>query len=273
MIGTSSPSFINKGLRSLNSSLRDLTATFTKLASGLRINKASDDAAGLAVASNLSMAARLDSQALRNVGDAQSALTIADGAVTQIQGMNERRAELAMQAANGTYSDEQRAIMQQEFDQLGQEIQRTTEATEFNGVKLLQGDSFSVQIGADGSSGSSLSVGGLTIGSAFVSAGALDISTQNGAQSAIAAVKEFSQVVSTQRTGSIGAALSRLSSIENSLTTSREASTSAFSRLMDFDVASGAADLVTQSIRSQAGIATLAQSKNINALAAGLLLG
>ena len=273
MIGASSSNFTNKSVRSLNTSLKELSNTFAKLASGMRINKASDDAAGLAVASSLSTSARLDGQAMRNVGDAQSALAIADGAVTQIQDMSSRRAELAMQAANGTYSDEQRAVMQAEFDQLGQEIQRTAETTEFNGTKLLNGESISVQVGSDGSAGSSLSVGGLTVASTFASGGSLNISTQAGAQAALTSVQNFSQAINTQRTQSIGAAQSRLSSVESTLSTSREAKLGAYSRITDADIASESANLVMQDIRAKGGVAVLAQSKNISALAVSMLLG
>lgn len=253
--------------------MRDLSNTFAKLASGLRINKAADDAAGLAVAAGISISARMDSQAMRNVGDAQSALSIADGAVGQIQGLNERRAELAMQASNGTYSDEQRATMQAEFNQLGQEIQRLTESTGFNGTKLLKGDSISVQVGADGSSGSSLSVGGLTIDSAFAAGGSLDISTQAGAQAALAAVQDFSQTVSTQQTEFIGAAQSRLSSIESNLVSSRDAKIEAASRITDADIATESANLVSQTIQTQASVAVIAQANQASAMTMKMLLG
>jgi len=273
MIQSSYPTFVNKGLRALNSSLKDLSTTFTKLTSGMRINKAADDAAGLAVASNLSTSARLESQALRNIGDAQSALSVADGAVSQIQGMNERRMELAMQSANGTYSTEQRAAMQAEYQQLGEEIQRTTETTEFNGTKLLNGESLSIQVGITNSPDASLSVGGLDIGSAFAASAASDISTQAGAQAALATTQGFSKSVSSQRTEYIGSAQSRLGSIESTITTSREATMGSYSRIMDADIANESANLTMQSIRAQAGVSMLAQSKNINSLAVSMLLG
>jgi flagellin len=273
MIQSSYPTFINKGLRALNSSLKELSTTFTKLTSGMRINKAADDAAGLAVASNLSTSARLESQALRNAGDAQSALSVADGAVSQIQGMNERRMELAMQSANGTYSSEQRAAMQAEYQQLGEEIQRTAETTEFNGTKLLNGESLSIQVGITNSPDASLSVGGLDIGSAFAASAASDISTQAGAQAALATTQDFSKSVSSQRTEYIGSAQSRLSSLENTITNSREATIGAYSRITDAYIADESANLTMQSIRAQAGVAVLAQSKNINSLAVGMLLG
>jgi flagellin len=273
MIGASFPLNVSKTINSLNSSIKDLAGTFTKLASGLRINKAADDAAGLAVAISTQVGARMDSQAMRNIGDAQSALSIADGSVSQIQDLNARRAELAMQASNGSYSDEQRATMQAEFSQLGEEIQRITESTEFNGIKLLNGEAISVQVGTNDSADSALSVGGMTVGSAFTSGGSLDISTQSGAQAALEAVQTFSETVNTQRTDSIGAAQSRLSSIESNLATSREAKLGAASRIMDADIASGAANSVIESIRSQASTAVLAQANQANAVNMKMLLG
>lgn len=271
MIGSSTPSFISKGINSLNSSLRDITRTFSRIASGLRINAAVDDAAGLALATGFQMGARLDSQALRNIGDAQSALSIADGSVAQIQELNGRRAELAMQAANGTYSDEQRAAMQQEFGQLGEEIQRITETTEFNGTQLLNGESISFQVGTDGSAGASLAVGGLTIGSAFVAGGSLDISTQAGAQAALGAVQQFTETVSTQRSGSIGAAQSRLGSLEESVAVGREEKIGAASRITDADIASESANLVIQEIRARASMAVLGQSNTLGSYVLDLL--
>jgi flagellin len=273
MIGATFSSNISRGINSLNSSMMDLGKTFTKLTSGMRINKAADDAAGLAVATSIQVSALMDSQAMRNVGDAQSALSIADGAVGQIQDLNARRAELAMQASNGTYSDEQRATMQAEFSQLGSEIQRLTESTEFNGTKLLNGEAVSVQVGSDGSPGSSLSVGGLAIGDALAAGGSLDISTQAGAQAALGAVQTFTETVNTQRTDSIGAAQSRLSSIQTNLATSREAKLGAASRITDADIASEAANVVMQSIRTQASAAVIAQANRADALNMKTLLG
>lgn len=273
MIGASFSANVSGTLTSLRSSMKDLGNTYTKLASGMRINKASDDAAGLAIAISTQVSALMDSQAMRNVGDAQSALSIADGAVGQIQDLNSRRAELAMQASNGTYSDEQRATMQAEFSQLGAEIERISQSTEFNGTKLLNGEAISVQVGTDGSSDSSLSVGGMNVSSALAGGGSLDISTQAGAQAALEAVQTFTETVNTQRTDSIGAAQSRLSSIQSNLATSREAKMGAASRITDADIASEAANVVMQSIRSQASAAVLAQANQSSAVNMKMLLG
>lgn len=271
MIGSSTPSFITKGINALNSSLQDLSRTFSRLASGLRLNTAADDAAGLALATGFQMGARIDSQALRNIGDAQSALAIADGSVAQIQELNERRAELAMQAANGTYSGEQRAALQQEFGQLGEEIQRITETTQFNETKLLNGESFAVQVGADSSTAASVVVGGLALGNAYGASGPLDISTQAGAQSALVGVRQFSQTVSVQRADSIGAAQSRLSSLADAIIVRKEQRLGAAARITDGDFAAETANSVMQQIRVRASVAMLSQSNNLDAAVLALL--
>lgn len=274
MVDSSPPGLIIRGISSLNSSLQDLSRTFSRIASGLRINSAADDAAGLALATSFRMAARLDGQALRNIGDAQSALSIADGSVAQIQEINARRAELAMQAANGAYSDEQRAALQQEFGQLGDEIQRIAETTEFNGTKLLNGELFSVQVGvssASASSGSAVSVGGLTIGNAYAASGPLDISSQTGAQVALGAVQQFSQTVSAQQANSLGAAQARLSSLADSVSVRREEGIGAAARITDTDFATETVNRVIQEIRTRASVAVLSQSKNLDASVLALL--
>lgn len=273
MISTSFSSFASKGISSLNSSLKNLSDSYAKLSSGLRINRAADDAAGLAISSNLLNGARLDSQALSNIGDAQSALNIADGATQQISDINTRRAELAMQASNGTYSDAQRSVMQQEFDQLGQEMQRIAQTTEFNGTKLLDGQAISVQVGTDSSSNSSINVGGLSVTSSLSQGGSLDISTQAGAQAALGAVQDFSQTLNTQRAESIGAAQSRLNSASSVVSESRLAKMDAGSRIVDANIAEVAASLSKQQVQAKASVAMIAQAKNLDGATVSMLLG
>jgi flagellin len=163
--------------------------------------------------------------------------------------------------------------MQAEFSQLGDEIQRITQSTEFNGSKLLNGEAISVQVGSDGSSDSALSVGGLTVSDALSASGSLDISTQAGAQAALGAVQTFTETVNTQRTDSIGAAQSRLSSIQSNLATAREAKLGAASRITDADIAAEAANVVMQSIRTQASAAVIAQANKADAQTIEKFLG
>jgi flagellin len=138
-----------------------LSSAFERLASGLRINRPSDDAAGLAFASTLNAQSRLHSTAIRNINDANSYLSIAEGAMQELSSITLRIAELAEQAANGSFSGTQRAALDDEAQQLALEFSRIVQSTRFNGRNLLDGSSgpLAVQVGTNGSFSSVLNVG------------------------------------------------------------------------------------------------------------------
>ena len=125
--------------RRLNGNSSALSNIYERLASGLRLNHASDDPAGLSIASSLNSNARIYGQGLRNVNDAIGMLNIADGAFDELTNITGRLKELAEQSANGTYSQPQRNAMQTEFDALATEYNRIIAVTKFNGVTLLDG--------------------------------------------------------------------------------------------------------------------------------------
>ena len=141
--------------RKLGQTSAALSRTFERLASGQRINRASDDAAGLAIAESLKKDVRVYSQAVRNVNDGLSALYIAEGALDQLSAITMRQQELAAQAANGTYSLSQRRAMNTEANALVEEFNRIVESTSFNGMQLIDNSLSEVRIqcgyGADGS--------------------------------------------------------------------------------------------------------------------------
>ena len=136
-IGSNISSF--KALRSLDSSTRDLSSVYERLSSGQRINRASDDAAGLAVASSLNAKSRIYSQGIRNVNDGLSMLTIAEGALSSLRDIVTRVSELSEQAASGSYSPKQRVELDREADSLLKEYNRLIQSTSFNGTKILDG--------------------------------------------------------------------------------------------------------------------------------------
>ncbi len=139
--------------RGLNQASHALSSTLEQLSSGLRINRASDDAAGLSVATQLNVTGRVFTQAIRNLNDGASAIGIAEGALTSLRDITTRQLELAEQAANGTYSSAQRKAMNTEANKLVEEFNRIIEGTSFNGMKLLDpalGNVF-VQAGYGGS--------------------------------------------------------------------------------------------------------------------------
>ncbi|MCB0321145.1 MAG: flagellin FliC, partial [Bdellovibrionales bacterium] len=148
--------------RALDSSSRGLQTAFERLASGLRINRAMDDAAGLAIAENLRADARIASVAMRNASDGISIISITDGAISSITNVLTRLAELAEQSANGVYGNGQRSAIQLEFTALMSEVERIAMTTEFNGLNLLSGGSgVTFQVGFDGTSVSQVAYSGV----------------------------------------------------------------------------------------------------------------
>lgn len=272
--------------RMLSNSSSALGKTYEKLSSGQRINKASDDAAGLAIAASLKVNAKIATVAIRNAQDGISALAVADGALSSIGSVLDRLGELAEQSANGTYSSVQRSALHQEFVALGSEIERIATTTTFNGVNLLASGASAVsfQIGFDSSSlsqivmdpngGASLQKLGLAGTNSSTLTFSLNDSTsdlaQSAARSALAAVNGAITSLTTLR-GSLGTVEARLQSAISNLTTSRENIQAAESRIMDVDVAAEAAELTRLNILQQAGSAVLAQANQQPSLAVSLL--
>ena len=137
-----------KARTQLDRATQGISKSFERLSSGLRINSAVDDAAGLAVSSSLNVDIRISRRGKLNVSDGASAVDIASSAVTQISSLLTRMAELANQSANGTFSDSQRKPIQREYEQLDREIRRIAETTSFNGLDLLKGEQVTSQSAA-----------------------------------------------------------------------------------------------------------------------------
>lgn len=264
--------------RRLSEASLRLSDVFEKLSSGQRINKASDDAAGLAIADSLRADQRIASVAIRNANDGVSVVAIADGALSQISAILTRMAELAEQSANGVFSNDQRSALQNEFAALGSEIQRIADTTVFNGVTLLSGSTnITLQIGLDNSLDSRLTISNVqaqlqNIGLANTGSKALNraVSTQEAAQTALQTVKEAITSISSIR-GNLGAAESRLRVAINNLSVMRENFGGAESRIRDADISFEAAELTRLTILQQAGSAVLAQANQQPSLALALL--
>lgn len=262
-----------KAQRTLGISTEGLQKTYERLSSGQRINRASDDAAGLAIADSLRAAARVASVAVRNANDGISTIAIADSALGEIGNVLSRLAELAEQSANGVFSTVQRSALQNEFTALGSEIERIAVTTEFNGVKLLSGGSELVlQVGFNSGSTSrisytgvqgtlqSLALAGIGNSSLQYSISGLNIADgQSASRLALDAVNSaISSLASTR--GVLGATESRLQVAINNLSVARENFLAAESRIRDVDVASEAAELTRLGILQQAGSSILAQA-------------
>jgi flagellin len=270
--------------RRLANSSEALNSTFLKLSSGQRINKASDDAAGLAIADALKANIRIGQVAVRNANDGISSIGIADASLADIGNVLTRLAELAEQSANGTFSVTQRSALQNEFTALGSEIERIAVTTEFNGVKLLSGNSNLVlQVGFDSTSTSQIAFAGVqgtlaALGLAQANNSSLTfslngINLDQGASASRLALDAVNRAVSSLAStrGVLGAAESRLRVAISNLSISRENLAAAESRIRDVDVATEAAELTRLNILQQAGASVLAQANQAPSLALSLL--
>jgi flagellin len=262
--------------RNLNSSQNALAKSMQRLSSGLRINSAADDAAGLAIGTNFSAQNVSLNQAVRNANDGVSMAQTAEGSLNATSNILVRMRELATESANGTLGSSDRSYIQNEFNQLSSEIDRIANASNFNGIPLLNG---------------SLSGAGITfqIGSYNVAANdqitiqissakandlgltnAVTLSTQLGAQSALNTIDSAIQSLSTLRSN-LGATQNRLQSTISNLQVSVENNTAAESRIMDVDVAAETANLTRANILTQAGVSILAQANQTSSAALKLL--
>lgn len=272
--------------RNLGASSDRLNQAFERLSSGLRINKASDDAAGLSIAEALKADARVAAVGIRNASDGISIINIADQAIGQISNVLSRLSELAQQSANGVYANSQRSALNNEFTALMSEVERIAFTTTFNGLRLLSGGGEVVfQVGFDGSSVSQVSYRGVaatleSLGLASPGSSAptysiissTDVQSQSAARLALDAISAAISSISRNR-GALGAAESRLGVTINNLQVARENFMAAESRIRDVDVASEAAELTRLNILQQAGASVLAQANSQPQLALSLLRG
>jgi len=272
-----------RSITSLTKSTRELSNSFEKLSSGLRINKASDDPAGLAMAEGLRADAMLAAVAVRNANDGISVVSIADAAMGEISSILGRMAELAEQSANGTYTTTQRSALASEFVALGSEVERIASTTAFNDMTLLSdSSSISIQVGFDNTGASVVQIDGVlatldalgvgTPGGALSYSinGTSDAFAQTAAAAALDAINTAISTLATNR-GQIGAAEGRLSAAISYLEVARENYVAADSRIRDADIASEVAELVRQQVLQQSAAAILAQANQQPAVALSLL--
>lgn len=270
--------------RRLSNSTAKLTTTFERLSSGQRINKASDDAAGLSIADQLRADQRVASVAIRNANDGISLVAIADSALAEVSSVLARMAELSEQSANGVFSTVQRSALSNEFVALASEIERIAVTTKFNGVALLSGTSNVVlqvgfdsestsQIGFNNVQGTLAALGLANTGSSALSFSINGASTEAGQSASRLALDAVNRAISSLAStrGTLGAAEARLNVAITNLSVARENFASAESRIRDVDVASEAAELTRLGILQQAGAAVLAQANQQPAIALQLL--
>lgn len=248
-------------LRQLDANTNATQKSLEKLSSGLRINRASDDAAGLAISEKMRAQIRGLDMANKNAQDGISLIQTAEGALNETHSILQRMRELAVQSANDTNTDQDRAQLQAEIDQLLSEIDRISTDTEFNTKKLLDGSfTATFQIGAN--QGQSITFSIATMDTNGLTLAGLDISSQTGADAAIASLDDAINAVSTER-AKLGALQNRLEHTINNLGTASQNLTAAESRIRDVDMAKEMAEFTKNSILNQAAQAMLAQANQL----------
>jgi len=259
--------------RNLNKSQLGLNKSMQRLSSGLRINSAKDDAAGLAISDRMTSQIRGLNQAQRNAQDGISLSQTAEGALVETTNLLQRMRELAVQSANDTNSSTDRASLDAEFSQLQAEIQRIADNTEFNGRTLLNGSAtagLTFHVGANAGETITLSINSMGLSGLGVDSGDAGITTQSAADAAISTIDASISLVDTER-GKLGANMNRLESTIANLSNVSENLSASRSRIMDADIAQETSAMTKNNILQQAGISVLSQANQTTQLALGLL--
>jgi len=260
-------------LNNLNQTNSRLSGSMSRISSGLRINKAADDAAGLAVSENLDTQARSLDQAKRNAHDGISLIQVAEGASNEVAEIIKRMKELAVQSSSETLASTERTYVQSEFTELRSEIARISTVTEFNGIGLTRGtavhssitgvNSVSVQVGAFNTTNDRIQISLGDLGTTALSLEALSL---NSVASAQAALSNFDSALSwvNKYRSKYGATQNRLESAIRGSESYSENLKSATSQIRDADFAHEAAEMARNQIMQQAGTAVLAQTNQMN---------
>jgi flagellin len=272
--------FINTNIASesaqknLGSNQSKLAVSFARLSSGLRINSAKDDAAGLAISESLKSQIRSFNVAERNASDGISMAQTAEGALGEVHDILGRMRELATQASNGSLTSTDRGFLQTEFSSLQSEITRIQGSAKFNGRALVGSTAATItlQVGLDNTASDQIAVtlGGVSLGSIAGSSTVLSGTSASGALSALGTIDAAIGSVSTAR-ATFGAAMNRLETAQNSIQTMRLNLSAANSRIRDVDVAQETSALSRNQVLTQAGVSVLAQANQLPQLAFGLL--
>lgn len=238
----------------------DLTA---KLASGDRITKSADDAAGLAISEKLKSHIKSAKQADRNANDGISMVQVAEGALGEVGNMLTRLRELSIQASSDTIGDTERGFADMEYQQLLEEVTRVAETTEFNGHKLLngEGESLDIQVGISGDENSRISYDPSLMDASSGSLGleGLSIADKGDAQDGLETIDDAISRISSQR-ASLGALQNRLQVTSSNTQTSVENMSAANSRIRDLDYAEASSESARLNILESAGTSVLAQA-------------
>ena len=262
--------FINHNLasevaqRSLAGTTRSLSSSFEKVSSGLRINKAADDAAGLGVAENLEAESRSAKVAMRNTNDGISVVQTAEGATNEVGNIVKRMRELAVQASSDSLASTERDYINDEYVQLEAEVDRLAEVTEFNGTLLTNGGNtaLNIQVGVNNTTNDRIQItlGDLSGDTLGVDSATIGMSSVASSRAAITALDSALDTINGYRSD-YGATQNRLGSALSSMEVYRENLVSAEAQIRDVDFASETANMAKNQIMQQAGLSVLAQAK------------
>ena len=273
-INTNVPSLVAQ--RNLRTTRGNLDRTLERLSSGSRINRAGDDAAGLAISESLKSQIRGLGQAERNAQDGVSLVQVAESAMGEISNILIRMRELGVQAASDTVGPQERRFLDVEFQQLLEEIDRIANSTEFNGTSLLNGSAttFEIQVGTKNNplidrirlfDANSADVNVVALGLNLT-----NVSDKSSAQNTLSSVDSALSSVTAIR-AEFGALQNRLQSVINNIMVSKENLAAANSRIRDADIAEETTELTKNQILTQSGVAVLSQANTTAKAALGLL--
>jgi flagellin len=274
VINTNVQSLVSQ--RNLGISNGKQSQSLERIASGTRITRAADDSAGLAIAEKMKADIRSIRQDNRNANDGISMIQVAEGGMNEVSNILTRFRELSIQAATDTLGDSERSFINKEMSQLRSEIDRISQATEFNGRKLLSGhgEKLEIQVGRGNSPENDRFVYDTQkLDSTAKALGVADVNTltKQAAQENLEKIDGAIKILSENRS-EVGAIQNRLNSTVNNLQIYDENLSAARSRIYDVDVANETAELTKSNILSQSGIAVLSQANN-NSMSALKLLG
>jgi flagellin len=258
---------INTNLLSLNAqrnqstNASSLSTSMQRLSSGLRVNSAKDDSAGLAIAERMNAQVKGMNVAIRNANDAISLSQTAEGALGKVGDMFQRMRELAVQSANATNSAADRTSLDAEYQQLGAEIGRTLTSTKFNGIAILAGGAGAqaFQVGANNGDTVTITTTNMSAAASITAATGGNVTSVANANTALTNLDTAIDAVNSER-ATYGAAQNRFDNIVSTLQVSAENQTAARSRIMDADFAAETANLSRAQILQQAGTAMIAQA-------------
>ena len=249
-----------------------LNKSLQKLSSGYRINSAMDDAAGLAISTNLQSQVNSYNVALRNASDGVSLVQTAEGAMNETSNILTRLRELAQQSSSAGVTDTERSYIQTEVNSLVSEIDRIADSTEFNGQVLLNASTtLTFQVGIRNvAANDRISVSTTSVTASSLGVSSLSLSSQSAAQAALGTLDTALQSVSSSR-ASLGAVGNRFGSVMNTIRVASNSISAANSRIRDVDVAEESAELTRNQILVQAGVSTLSQANSIPQTALALI--